>query len=189
MAVGLLGGAFDPPHLGHVALARAALEELGLDRLLVLVIADPGHKKTTTPAEARLELARLAFEALPDVDVELDPHERTVDSLEARGLEDAVFILGADEFADFPSWKSPGRVLELVRLAVAKRPGVPDERLREAEARLSAPDRVSYFDLEPQAVSSTAIRERIARGEPVEGLVPPEIAAAIARLGLYGAPE
>ena len=189
MAIGVLGGIFDPPHVGHVALARAALEELGLDRLLVLVVADPGHKKTTTPAEARLELARLAFGALPDVDVELDPHERTVDSLEARGLEDAVFIVGADEFADFPSWKSPERVLELVRLAVAKRPGVLHERLREAEARLSAPDRVSYFDLEPHAVSSTAIRERIAHGETVEGLVPPEVAAAIARLGLYGAPE
>ena len=112
-----------------------------------------------------------------------------MDSLEARGLEDAVFIVGADEFADFRSWKRPDRVLELAKLAVARRPGVPDERLHEALARVSAPERVSFFDLEPHAVSSSAIRERIRRGEPVDALVPPEIAAAIRRLGLYGPPE
>jgi nicotinate-nucleotide adenylyltransferase len=190
MAVtGLLGGVFDPPHAGHVALAHAALAELGLDRLLVLVVADPGHKHARTPADTRLELARLAFGDLPGVEVELDPHARTVDSLEARKLDDAVFVLGGDELADFPSWKQPERVLELVRLAVAKRPGVPDERMREATRRLSAPDRIAYFDLEPHAVSSRGIRERVARGEPIDGLVPPPVASAIRRLGLYASPE
>ena len=100
-----------------------------------------------------------------------------------------MFVLGADEFADLPGWKSPERVLELVRLAVAKRPGVPDERMREAARRLSAPDRITYFDLEPHAVSSSEIRERVTRGEPVDGLVPPAVADAIRRLGLYDAPE
>ena len=185
MAIGLLGGVFDPPHLGHVALARAAIEQLGLERLVVLVIADPGHKQATTPAATRLELARLAFGDLPGVEVELDPHARTVDSLEARKSEDAVFLVGADEFADFQRWKSPDRVLELVRLAVAMRPGVPDERVREAHARLSAPDRISYFELSPVAVSSTLVRERVARGEPIDDLVPPKVAEAVARLGLY----
>jgi nicotinate-nucleotide adenylyltransferase len=189
MAVGVLGGVFDPPHNGHVALARAALEQLALQRLLVLVVADPGHKKTSTPAEARLELARLAFEDLPNVNVELDPHERTVDSLEARALEDAVFVIGADEFADFGTWKRPERVLELARLAVARRAGVPDEHLREALERVSAPERISFFELEPHAVSSSAIRERVSRGEPIDELVPPEVAAALRRLGLYAPPE
>jgi nicotinate-nucleotide adenylyltransferase len=182
---GLLGGAFDPPHNGHVALARAAVDQLGLERLLVLVVADPGHKDVTTPAEARLELARLAFADVPGAEVELDPHARTVDSLEAHALEDAVFVLGADELVDFPSWKRPDRVLELVRLAVATRPGVPDERVREATARLSAPDRISYFELAPVPFSSTLVRERVARGEPVDDLVPAPVAAEIARLGLY----
>jgi nicotinate-nucleotide adenylyltransferase len=186
---GILGGVFDPPHAGHVALARAALEQLGLDRLLVLVVADPGHKEARTPAATRLELARLAFAELPGVEVELDPHPRTVDSLEARKLDDAVFVLGGDEFADFPDWKRPERVLELVRLAVAKRPGVPDERMREAARRIPAPDRIAYFDLEPHAVSSRGIRERVARGEPVDRLVPPAVASVIRCLGLYGSPE
>lgn len=182
---GILGGVFDPPHLGHVALAEAAVSRLGLDELLVLVVADPGHKRATTPAEVRLELASLAFEDVAGVRVELDPNPRTVDSLEARQLADAVFVLGADELASFPTWKEPERVLELVRLAVAMRPGVPDERLREARARLSSPDRILFFELEPVPVSSTEVRARVARGEPIEGLVPPTVADAIARLGLY----
>jgi nicotinate-nucleotide adenylyltransferase len=189
MAVGILGGAFDPPHVGHVALARAAIEELDLGRLLVLVVADPGHKATVAPPESRLELARLAFEDMSGVDLELDPYDRTVDSLEARALDDAVFIVGGDEFADFWQWKSPERILELVRLGVAMRPGVPDDRVREAHARLPAPDRISYFSLEPVAVSSTLVRERVARGEPIDELVPPKVAEAIARLGLYASAE
>jgi nicotinate-nucleotide adenylyltransferase len=189
MAIGVLGGVFDPPHLGHAELARAALAELGLEKLLVLVVADPGHKDVGTAAETRLELARLAFADVPGAEVELDPYARTVDSLEARSLDHAVFVLGADEFADFPTWKRPERVLELVRLAVAKRPGVPDERMRETFVRLSAPDRISYFDLSPVPVSSSLVRERVALGEPIDDLVPPKVAEAIARLGLYGSAE
>ena len=185
MAVGLLGGAFDPPHNGHVALARAAIDALGLERLLVLVVVDPGHKGVATPAPTRLELARLAFRDVPRTEVELDPHARTVDSLEALRIDDPVFVLGADEFVDFPGWKEPERVLELARLAVAQRPGVPDERMRETHERLSAPGRISYFDLSPVPVSSTLVRERVSRGEPIDDLVPPAVAEAVARLGLY----
>jgi nicotinate-nucleotide adenylyltransferase len=190
MAVtGILGGAFDPPHVGHVALARAAVEHFGLERLLVLVVEDPGHKRTATPAETRLELVRLALEDVPGVEVELDPHARTVDSLEERRPEDAVFVLGADELADFPTWKRPERVLELVRLGVAMRPGVPERQLEDVRARLPAPGRIEYFEMEPMAVSSTEIRDRLARGESIEGLVPPRVADEIARLGLYATAE
>jgi nicotinate-nucleotide adenylyltransferase len=186
VAVGVLGGVFDPPHRGHVALANAAVEQLGLDRLLVLVVADPGHKDVATPAETRLWLARLAFADVPGAEVVLDPHPRTVDSLEARALDDPLFVLGTDELVDFPRWKDPDRVLELAHLAVAKRPGVPDDRVLEAHAHLSAPDRIRYFDLEPVPVSSSLVRERVARGEPIDELVPPVVAEEIARLGLYG---
>jgi nicotinate-nucleotide adenylyltransferase len=184
-ALAILGGVFDPPHVGHVALARAAIEQLGLESLLVLVIADPGHKPAAVPAETRLALTRMAFEDAPGAEVELDQHARTVDSLEARRPTDAIFLIGADELADFPQWKDPARVLELVRLGVAMRPGVPDERLREARDRLPAPDRVLYFEMEPMSVSSSEIRDRVARGEPIDGLVPPAVADAISRLGLY----
>jgi nicotinate-nucleotide adenylyltransferase len=190
VGLGILGGAFDPPHVGHLALARAAIDHFGLDRLLVLVVEDPGHKRTATPADVRLELTRLAFEDVPEAEVEVDRHARTVDSLEERRLpDDTVFLIGADELADLPAWKRPERVLELVRIGVVMRPGVPEDRLRDARARLPAPDRIEYFEMEPSAVSSTAIRTRIASGQAIDGLVPTRVAEAIARLGLYGSSE
>ena len=189
MAVGILGGVFDPPHVGHVALARTALTELGLDELLVLVVADPGHKLTTAPAEARLELTRLAFEDVPEATVELDRHARTVDMLEERRPSDALFVLGADELAAFESWKSPARVLELARLAVAMRPGVSRAAVDAVRTRLGAGDRIVEFEMTPVPVSSSEVRARIARGDPVDGLVPARVADEIARRGLYRAPE
>jgi nicotinate-nucleotide adenylyltransferase len=172
-----------------VALARAAMKQLELESLLVLVVADPGHKDAATPAELRLELTRLAFSDLPSVRVELDRHARTVDSLEERELGDAIFILGADELADFCRWKRPERVLELVRLGVAMRPGVSDERIREARTHLAAPDRIVSFDMPAIPVSSSDIREHVAGGEPIDGLVPAQVAEAILRLGLYAGAE
>jgi nicotinate-nucleotide adenylyltransferase len=185
LELGLLGGAFDPPHVGHLALARAAIDHFRLPRLLVLVVADPGHKSASAPVDVRLELARLAFEELARADVELDRHARTVDSLEERRPRNAIFILGGDEFADFPTWKEPARVLELVRLGVARRPGVPDERVQAALVRVPAPDRVSFFEMMPVPVSSSEVRTHVGRGEPVSDLVPRPVAEAIARLGLY----
>jgi nicotinate-nucleotide adenylyltransferase len=188
--LGLLGGVFDPPHNGHVALARAATEHFGLERLLVLVNEDPGHKHAVAPAEARLELARLAFDGVVHVEIALDRHPRTVELLEElEPPTDAVFVLGADELADFDTWKCPERVLELVRLAVAMRPGVPVGRLREARTRVPAPDRILSFEMAPVPVSSSEVRERVARGEPIDDLVSERVAEAIARLRLYRDPE
>ena len=184
--VGILGGAFDPPHVGHVALAVAGTEWFSLDRLLLRVVADPGHKDVETPADVRLELARLAFASVEQAEVALDPFARTVDSLEALALDDPVFLVGADEFAAFLGWKEPERVLELARLGVAARPGVDDERLRRVLDALSRPERVTFFPLDPHPVSSTELRRRAASGASLEGLVPPGVEAAIARLGLYG---
>jgi nicotinate-nucleotide adenylyltransferase len=185
MELAILGGVFDPPHIGHVALARAAMTHFELDHLLVLVVADPGHKLATTPPEVRLALTRLAFEVVPGADVEPDRHARTVDSLEKRKPADAVFVIGGDEFVDFPTWKEPERILELVQVGVALRPGVPDERVCEVLARVPAPDRISFFEMTPVPVSSSNVRERVRRGEQIDDLVPPKVAEAIARLGLY----
>ena len=184
--VGIFGGAFDPPHLGHVELARAGIEQFALGRLLVRVVEQPGHKAISTPAAIRLRLAELAFAPLPEAEVALDPFARTVDSLEALALPDPVFLVGADEFASFLDWKQPRRVLELARLGVATRPGTPPERLERVLAQLDRPERVELFPLEPLRVSSTEIRDRARRGEPLEGLVPPAVAAEIGRRGLYG---
>ena len=88
---GILGGTFDPPQNGHVALARAALKQLPIDRLVVLVVADPGHRATVADAETRLQLARAAFSGLGEV--ELDPHAFTVDSVRDGRFGDALFIV------------------------------------------------------------------------------------------------
>jgi len=185
IATGVLGGAFDPPHMGHVALARAAVEQLGLGRLLVTVVADPGHKLVATPVEDRLALARLAFADVPGAEVELEPHARTVDALEARALDDPVFLVGGDQVADFFAWKDPARVLEVARLGVAMRPGTSSERMETVLGRLPRPDRVVRFELEPLPVASSDIRRRVARGEPIDGLVPAAVAHEIERRGLY----
>jgi nicotinate-nucleotide adenylyltransferase len=180
--VGLFGGAFDPPHVGHVAVARAAKEELGIPRLVVLVAEHPGHKKVQEPAETRLELARAAF---PDDEVRLDPHARTVDLLRAERFDDPVFVIGADQFAGFLSWQEPDAVLELTRVAVATRPGFPRERLEPVLGELEHPDRVLFFEIEPNPAASRDVRAVAAAGEPLDGLVPPEVARLIQEHGLY----
>ena len=172
---GILGGRFDPPHVGHLALARTALVRFRLDRLVVTVVADAAHKESVAPAEDRLAMARLTFAGLPAL-VELEEHRYTVDALEARGERDPIFLIGADELEAFDTWKEPERVLELARLGVATRPG----HHREAES-----DRIELFELEPHDVSSTEIRGRAAHGEPLDGLVVPAVAAYIAEHGLY----
>jgi nicotinate-nucleotide adenylyltransferase len=187
VSVGVFGGAFDPPHVGHVELARRGIEHFGLGRLLVRVVEDPGHKDVRTPPDVRLHLAELAFGTLTGVEVELDPCARTVDSLVALGLDDPVFLVGADEFAAFLSWKEPERVLGLARLGVATRPGIDRGRLDAMLARLARPERVSFFEIEPLPVSSSDIRARSAAGEPIDGLVPAAVAAEVARLELYRA--
>ena len=177
MTTGILGGRFDPPQVGHVALAKAALEQLPIDRLLVLVAAAPGHRGVVAPAEERLRLARLAFDFADEV--ALDGHAFTVDTVRDGRFDDAIFIVGADEGVAFPTWKEPDEVLRHVRLAVGTRSGFPPPDL----ARYG--DRVLSFELASPPVSSTEVRERIARGESLDGLVPPAVARAIEEHGLY----
>lgn len=177
---GLYGGAFDPPHVGHVALAEGAKRAFAIRRLVVLVSERPGHKGTVAPPEVRLELARAAF---PDDDVRLDAHPRTIELLRAERFDDPLFVVGADEFCHFLEWTEPDAILELAELAVGTRPGFPRERLQTVLDRLERPERVRFFDIEPNAVSSTGIRA----GEPVDERVPPAVAALIREQGLYGA--
>jgi nicotinate-nucleotide adenylyltransferase len=182
--IGLFGGTFDPPHLGHVALADAAARAFRLDELHVLVAAKPWHKRVATPAEKRLELARAAF---PEAEVELDPYPATVELLEAGRYDDPLFLIGADQLAAFHTWREPERVLELTRLGVATRPGIERAALERALAGLPRPARVELFELEPVPVSSTDVRARARRREPLDALVPAAVAERIVELGLYGA--
>ncbi len=176
--IGILGGRFDPPHVGHLALAQAAVERFGIERLHVTVVADAAHKTSEASAQERLAMARLTFAGL-DPRIELEQKRYTVDALEAYGYADPIFLIGADELEALPTWKEPERVLELARLGVAARPGYSSE---------PASDRIERFELEPYDVSSTEIRARARRGEPLDGLVVPEVAAYIAEHGLYRGP-
>jgi nicotinate-nucleotide adenylyltransferase len=185
MSTGLYGGVFDPPHNGHVALAEGALAHFDLERLVVLVVVEPGHKDVELGFEQRFELARLAFGDLPRTETVQDEHPRTVDSLREERFEDPIFLVGADEFADFLGWKEPDAVLALARLGVATRPGFPRETLGPVLAALERPDRVEFFDIPNFEVSSTGIRERVRRGEPIDDLVPKPVAREIEIAGLY----
>jgi nicotinate-nucleotide adenylyltransferase len=182
---GLYGGVFDPPHEGHVALARAALVHFDLQQLLVLVIVDPGHKSVELEFEQRFRLARLAFDGLPRTEIHPEGHARTVDALRKHHFADSLFLIGADEFAAFPTWKEPDEVLRLARLGVATRPGHSPEALESVLSEVERPDRVEFFEIPAVDVSSSDIRARVRRGEAIDGLVPDAVAREIESAGLY----
>ena len=174
---GILGGTFDPPHNGHVALAKAALEQLPIDELSVLVIEHPGHRGVVADPQTRLRLAQAAF---PGMTVRLDPNAFTVDTV--RGGEfgkDALFILGADQAAMFHRWREPEEVLESVKLAVGTRGGYDMPDLSRYG------DRVVPFELASPEISSSEVRARVEKGEPIDDLVPAEVARLIEENGLY----
>ena len=180
---GLFGGAFNPPHLGHLELARRALEEFDLDEPQILVSGDPGHKRVECPVEERVALAKLAFADLPRTVVRADPYRYTIDLLRAEQPDDAIFLMGADQYRDFATWKEPEAVLERVQLGVATRAGVERPRFRPSTRGASASSR-STRRRSPPATCARALR----RGESVDGLVTPAVAAEISRKGLYRGP-
>jgi nicotinate-nucleotide adenylyltransferase len=179
---GLYGGAFDPPHIGHVEVARAAKAHFGLPRLTILVSEHPGHKETFLPADVRLELVRAAF---PHDDVRRDPHARTIDLLRMERFDEPLFIVGADQFRDLLSWKEPDQVLELAELGVATRPGFPAGPIDAVLEQLDQPERVHFFAIEPKPVASSEIRELAAAGAPLAGLVPDAVDDLIRARSLY----
>ncbi|MDP2674993.1 MAG: nicotinate-nucleotide adenylyltransferase [Dehalococcoidia bacterium] len=193
LRVGVLGGTFDPVHRGHLALARAARDELGLDELLFVPAGQPWRKagRIVAAANHRLVMLRLALEGEGAFRVETLEMDRpgpsyTADTLEAlraaRPGDELFFIAGEDALADLPSWVRPERILELATLAVARRTGVP----QAAEERLPGlSERVVWLKMPLLAVSASEVRERVRRGLPLEGMVPPAVAAYIREHGLY----
>ena len=204
-SIGVLGGTFDPFHVGHLALARAARDELGLERVLVVPAAQPPHKpgRPVTPGEVRLAMveAGIAGESrLAASAIELDRAgpSYTVDTLEglAAGERDAgrepdlTLILSAESFAGFRSWREPDRILSLARVAVAPRDGMPPpDAATIARLANGAAERVLPIPGPDVDVSASAIRRRVALGEPIDRLVPPGVAAVIASHRLYREPD
>jgi nicotinate-nucleotide adenylyltransferase len=195
---GILGGAFNPPHLGHLVCAQEALVRLGLERVLLVPTGRPPHRtiEDDPGAEARLAMAELAVgedERLAVSRVELDRPgpSYTADTLEElRGLpagDGLVLVLGADQAASLREWHRPERVLELAELAVVARRGWDRETVSARLAGLPGTDRTRFVDMPLIDVSSTDLRRRVAAGLPIRYLVPDTVARFVAERGLYRA--
>jgi nicotinate-nucleotide adenylyltransferase len=195
-AIGVLGGAFNPPHLGHLLLAQEARWQLELDRLLLMATGVAPHKEIEDDpgADVRLEMAGLAAEGEEGVEaspleVEREGPSYTFETLELLAEQnpgcELVFLLGADMAASLAEWKKPERVVELARLGVVPRPGVEMHRVRAALEDLGAADRAEIIEMPLCGVSSTLIRERAAAGRPLRHLVPDQVGKLIEERGMY----
>lgn len=197
----MLGGTFNPPHNGHLSLAKHALAELELDHVLLVPSHTPPHKPTqadsATPQE-RLAMCELAAEPAQGVsacalEVRRGGASYTVDTLsevhDARPDADLTLIMGADVALTLPSWRRPGSLLELASIAVARRGGSENggalPELVESLAGSGA--RISILEMPPIEVSSSLVRERAAAGLPIDGLVPKAVAEYIEEHRLYTA--
>jgi nicotinate-nucleotide adenylyltransferase len=190
--IGLLGGTFDPPHDGHMALARAGIAHFGLDRLLVAPTGRTPGKAVASDPEIRLRLAEAAFAGVPGVEVsriDVDRPQPAYSFETVRWVRDRwgepIFLVGADRFVDFLTWERPNEVLRVARLGVATRPGFDAAELATVLDAVEQPERVELFEIPPVPVSSSEVRRRVAAGEPIDGLVPPAVARLIEELGLY----
>jgi nicotinate-nucleotide adenylyltransferase len=179
LRVGLLGGTFDPIHNAHLAMARAALEQLKLDRILFIPTGAQHYREPAAASdEHRVAMLGLALAGEPRYEIdtrELAPGAtgHTVDTLKGLRLEKPFLLMGADQYAKLASWHRPEEVRRLSQNAVFARPGIPME------------DGVKTIAMPPMRISASEIRARVARGEDISGTVPPAVARHIAANGLY----
>jgi nicotinate-nucleotide adenylyltransferase len=194
--LGLLGGTFNPPHLGHLVCAQEACAQLGLDKVLLVPAFEPPHKEVESDpgVEHRVELCRRAVGGDPRFGVsrvEADVPERsyTVDTLkrlhETHPGDELTFIVGGDMAYALPTWHEPEAVLALAELGVAEREGVLRGDITERLAGLAGADRIRFFDMPRLDISSSMIRRRVAAGRPIHFLVPQPVEEYIATAGLY----
>jgi nicotinate-nucleotide adenylyltransferase len=194
--LGILGGTFNPPHIGHLVMAQEALDQLELERVVLMPVAIPPHKEAQEDpgVAARVDLCRLAMAGderfeVSTLEVDRGGASFTVDTLrELHDLEpehDLTFIVGGDMAQSLPAWREPEAVLALATLAVAEREGVRREDIARRLEPLHHGDRVVFFDMPRIDISSSAIRRRVAEGRPIRYLVPDAVNEAIAERGLY----
>jgi nicotinate-nucleotide adenylyltransferase len=196
-SVGVLGGTFNPPHIGHLALAHRARAQLDLDRVLLM----PANVAPNKPAphedpgaEHRLAMCRLAVAAERDMQASALEVRRggvsyTVDTLQAIHDEhpdaELTLILGADTARTLPGWREPERLLGMAGLAVAERDGLDARGVREVLIGSSLEPQITTLRMDKVAVSSSQVRELVAAGRPVAELVGEDVARYIAEHGLY----
>jgi nicotinate-nucleotide adenylyltransferase len=194
----VLGGAFNPPHIGHLVLAQEAAAQLGLDRVLLVTSGEAPHRRIEPEPGpgTRLEMTRIAaagnglLEA-SDVETSREGPSYTVRTLELlteqRPGDELWFLMGADVAAHLETWREPQRVLELARLGIAARPGTELDEAMAALERLGGAEREEVVRMPEVGVSSTRIRRRIAQGRPIRYLVTDEVLEFIEAEGLYRA--
>lgn len=192
--IGIFGGSFDPPHLAHVALARAAVAQLGLDELHILPTGQAWHKaRALTAASHRLAMAELAFADVPhaivdDRELRREGPTYTIDTLrelraEAPGAQ-LLLVIGADQAEALHGWRDSARIVQLATLAVAAR-ARPDAGAPPFDASQLPPGRWVPVELPSMPVSATLVRALAAAGQDLASLVPPGVASYIARHHLY----
>jgi nicotinate-nucleotide adenylyltransferase len=198
LRVGILGGAFNPPHIAHLVCAQEAMVQRGLESVVFVPMGEAPHRQIEQDpgAGVRLELCERAVAGDPRLSVSRIEVERpgpsyTVDTLrelrERAPGDELVVILGGDRAASLPSWREPEQILRLATVAVAARSGWTRERVEAEVSSLAGADRVEFFDMPAIDVSSSLVRRRVAEGKPIRYLVPDEVADQIEAKALYGA--
>jgi nicotinate-nucleotide adenylyltransferase len=198
--LGILGGTFNPPHLGHLVCAQEAYRELELDRVMLIPARIPPHKPVEHEPgpEHRLELCRLAvadddrFE-VSDIELERDGPSYTLDTLQVlksqASTNELVLIVGGDIAAGLPQWHEPERVLELATLAIAERRGTPYGSVEAALSSLEGSERARFFEMPRIGISSTMVRHRVRAGQPIRYLVPDAVGRYVGEQRLYEGEE
>jgi nicotinate-nucleotide adenylyltransferase len=195
LRLGILGGAFSPPHVGHLVCAQEALVQLELEKVLWVPVREAPHRELEDDPgpEERLKLVELAidgderFEA-SRIELERQGPSYTVDTLRELSGDDELFLLlGGDQAAALERWREPEEVLSLATVAVFERLGWTRNAIGIKIGRLRGAERVRYLDMPLMQVSSSAIRRRVAEGRPIRYLVPEAVTAEIEASGLYGA--
>jgi nicotinate-nucleotide adenylyltransferase len=194
--IGVFGGSFNPPHLGHLVCAQEAYVQLGLDLVMLIPVFTPPHKalEDEPGPEHRLELCRLAVTgddrlAVSDLETSRPGPSYTVDTLQelhARDPNNELFlILGADVAAGLSQWRAPELVVSLATPAIVNRRGTARARAAAALSDLPGEVRARFFSMPSVGVSSTMIRRRVRAGQPIRYLVPDAVAGYIEAKGMY----
>lgn len=188
--IGILGGTFDPPHNGHLALASAALDELGLNKIIFIPANIPPHKPDLiiSPGGDRLNMLRLAIDSiehfeLSDIELRRKGNSYTIDTLselkKTFSSDELYFIIGADNVIEMEKWHRPNDIFKLAKIAAANRPGY------KPEGKFA--DNVVYFMMPSNDISSTAIRELVGANKSIHEYVPEAVEKYIYKHLLYKA--
>jgi nicotinate-nucleotide adenylyltransferase len=194
--IGVLGSAFNPPHLGHLALAQEALWQLGLSEVVLVPTGDAPHKQIADDPgrELRMSMTRLAAAddsrfSVSSIEVDREGPSYTFETLqllaEERGETELVFVMGADAAVGLESWRNPEQVVKKARLAVARRAGISDAEVAAVLRSLGAAGRATMLEMPQFGVSSSSVRERARAGRPLRYLVPEPVARFIEEKGIY----